>query len=310
MLDAVLAAANIIKEGATALDGAISAVVAMENDPLFNAGYGSALNLEGEVEMDASVMVGAREAQAGAVAAVRGVRNPILLARAVMECTPHVLMVGDGARRLARKAGLKCCRPQDLVSQRARLQWQKLRYFERPDSEVSRLKTASARSAIPANPRVENSSVRMRSSRAQAAAGVRGGTVGAVGLDMRGILAAATSTGGIAGKLPGRVGDSAVIGAGTFADVNGAASATGMGEAILKVGLCREAVRALQTLSPEQAALQAIRNLAETTRSQAGIILLDRRKGYAYAHNAQAMDVACFDPVHGARFFAARPLRV
>ena len=310
MLNAVLAAATSLRQGASALDAAVKAVVALEDDPLFNAGYGSALNREGAVEMDASVMVGGTDARAGAVAAVRGVKNPILLAKAVMERTSHVLIVGEGARRLAHEVGLKRCRPQALISERARLQWQAQALQRlRPQAAAGTPVRAGRERLAPVRERCGAGSQAGRPIRAKAGRFTQGATVGAVGLDMRGGLAAATSTGGIAGKLPGRVGDSAIIGAGTFADPSGAASATGAGEAILKVGLCREAVRALRTLSAKHAALRAISNLAKATGAQAGIILLDRRGGYAYAHNAQAMDVACFDPVNGARFFTVRPTR-
>jgi beta-aspartyl-peptidase (threonine type) len=310
MLDAVLAAAAILRQGASALDAAVNAVTALEDHPLFNAGYGSVLNLDGAVEMDASVMVGTADARAGAVAAVRGVRNPVLLARAVMERTPHVLIAGEGARRLAREAGLKCCHPRSLISERSRRQWQAYR-------EPQGQKTGTERTIAAHNPpkgarksRDATSSSGAKLFKIKASANIRGATVGAVGLDMRGELAAATSTGGIAGKLPGRVGDSAIIGAGTFADPRGAASATGAGEAILKVGLCRQAVGALRTLPVERAALLALTNLAKTTGARAGIILLDSRGRYTYVHNAPAMDVACFDPVNGARFFTIRATRL
>jgi beta-aspartyl-peptidase (threonine type) len=310
MLEAVTAAAAVLARGSNALDAAVKAVVVLEDDPLFNAGYGSVLNRDGVVEMDASVMAADANLRAGAVAAVQGVRNPIMLARAVMERTSHVLIVGEGARRLAREVGLKRCRPQALISERAKLHWQ---------AQTQQLLKTEATGGAPTRsgcgwlaPARSGHGVRTepRGSLSGKLGMVKqGATVGAVALDKNGGLAAATSTGGIAGKLPGRVGDSAIIGAGTFADTGGAASATGTGEAILTVGLCREAVRALRTVSPSHAALRAIRGLAKATGAQAGIILLNRRGAYAYAHNAQAMDVACFDPINGARFFAVRPAR-
>ncbi len=141
MLEAAERGAGILREGGSALDAAIAAVTVLEDDPLFNAGYGSTLNADGEVEMDASLMIfppdsgNRHQAQAhrgairpphfgmGAVAAVSRVRNPIMLARAVMDFTPHVLMVGAGAERVARIAGLKRCRPEELISPRARKLW-------------------------------------------------------------------------------------------------------------------------------------------------------------------------------------------
>ncbi len=303
MLAAVQAGAEILRAGGGAFDAVIAAVRALEDHPLFNAGLGSLLTIEGTVEMDASVMVavppprraavaaanprgaarGARphaELRAGAVAGITRVRNPILLARAVMEHTPHLLMAGAGAERLARRAGIALCRPEDLVTPRARERW----------------RGAMARRAEAAG---------------SAAGGAPGrfGTVGAVALDARGVLAAATSTGGVSGKLSGRVGDSAIIGAGTFADAPGAAAATGQGEAIIKAALCREAVMALRRGEPRAVAERAIAELAALSGGQAGVILVDRRGRPGYAHNAEVMDLAMFDAAGGFEYRWALPLQ-
>jgi isoaspartyl peptidase/L-asparaginase-like protein (Ntn-hydrolase superfamily) len=301
MLAAVQAGARILRAGGSALDAVIATVRALEDHPLFNAGLGSLLTIEGTVEMDASVMVavppprrrgaaatssrGARrgprlraELRAGAVAVVTRVCNPILLARAVMEHTPHILMAGAGAERLARRAGLALCRPEDLVTARARARW----------------RAAMERRAEAAG--------------TAAAGGGRFGTVGAVALDAHRVLAAATSTGGVSGKMPGRVGDSAIIGAGTFADAPGAASATGQGEAIMKAALCREAVMALRRGEPRAVAERAIADLTALTGGQAGVILVDRHGRLGYAHNAEVMDVAIFDAAGGFEYRWAAPL--
>ncbi|HTQ23808.1 MAG TPA: isoaspartyl peptidase/L-asparaginase, partial [Candidatus Binataceae bacterium] len=135
------------------------------------------------------------------------------------------------------------------------------------------------------------------------------GTVGAVALDAHGGLAAATSTGGVSGKLPGRVGDSAIIGAGTFADAAGAASATGQGEAIMKAMLCREVIMALKRSSPQAVAERAIAELAVLTGGQAGVILVDGRSRFGYAHNAEVMDVVMFDATGGFDYRWVEPLR-
>ncbi len=271
MLDAVKRGSDLLLAGGSALDAVTEAIVMMENDPLFNAGYGAALNADGEVEMDASVMVvpftpvagntdGGPDAVigAGAVAAVRRVRNPVLAARAVMAYTPHVLIVGVAAERLAARAGVSLCRPEELITDRARARWQ----------------TYMGRAADH-------------------------GTVGAAALDSHGQLAAATSTGGITGKMAGRVGDSAIIGAGTFANRVGAASATGMGEAIMKATLCREAVRMLTRSAPARAAAVSIKALELSTGGEAGLIMVDKQGRVGYAHNAQVMDVATFIPGAG-----------
>jgi len=273
MLEAVRRGADILKGGGSALDAVVATIVALEDHPLFNAGTGSLLTIDGSIEMDASVMVagdttepgeevpGAGRIAAGAVGAVGRVRNPILLARAVMENTRHVLMVAQGAERLARRAGVPMCANEDLITDRARARWRKWQ-------ESVRLGIAGA---APGH-----------------------GTVGAVAIDARGTIAAATSTGGVPGKIAGRVGDSAMIGAGTFADLAGGASATGYGEAIILTGLCREAVRLLGSTAPALVAERAITGLLGGANAEGGIILVDRRGRIGFAHNA-AMQVALYE---------------
>jgi beta-aspartyl-peptidase (threonine type) len=283
LLSAIARGAEILRQGGAALDAVVTAVASLEDDPLFNAGYGSVLTTEGRVEMDAAVMVAERTAasvtacqgpsgkvapllRAGGVVLVSRVRNPVLAARAVMERTPHVLFGGAAAERLARQAGLSMCRPEQLVSPRARERW-----------------------------------LALMEGRRAAASPDRHGTVGAVAVDVHGNLAAATSTGGVAGKLPGRIGDSAIIGAGLFADGAGAASATGGGEAIMKVALCREAVLALTRMRPQEAARHEIASMFSQTSGEAGVVLIGADGRFGYAHNAHAMEVAMFDAI-GVRY--------
>jgi beta-aspartyl-peptidase (threonine type) len=133
------------------------------------------------------------------------------------------------------------------------------------------------------------------------------GTVGAAAIDASGNLAAATSTGGVPGKLAGRIGDSAIIGAGLFADGSGAASATGAGEAIMKMGLCREAVAAAGREQPQDAAARVISRL--DAGSEAGVIMVDSAGRFGYAHNAQAMEVALCDSTAGVRYLLPGSLR-
>lgn len=284
LIEAAERGAAILREGGSALDAVIATVSALEDDGLFNAGYGSVLTTAGRPEMDAGVMVAERTApasagtrrrvtlRAGGVVLVSRVRNPIQLARAVMERTPHVLIGGAAAERIARQAGLRLCRPDQLVSPRARARW------------------LATRQTVTATD--------------------QHGTVGAVAVDSCGNLAAATSTGGVSGKMPGRIGDSAIIGAGLFANAAGAASATGSGEAIMKVALCREAVIALSRARPQEAAVIAITQLHAETGSEAGVVLVDERGRFGYAHNAQAMEVAMFDPVGGVRHLLAGRLEL
>jgi L-asparaginase / beta-aspartyl-peptidase len=298
MMAAIRLGAGILRAKGSALEAVVATVAALEDHPLFNAGYGSLLNSEGNVEMDASVMfaepvtAGPTErgkqthshdadytVSAGAVAVVSRVRNPIMLARAVMENSPHILMAGPGAENFARKAGIRLVRPEEMVTERARERW-----------------------------RARRQQAGMLESQAAARAAIGHGTVGAVAVDVHGAIAAATSTGGVPGKLFGRVGDSALIGAGTFAHAFGAASATGQGEAIILTALCREAVLALAEATPHAVAREAIAEMIDATGAEAGIILINRRGRIGYAHNAASMQVARYDPAGGVQHLWLAPI--
>ena len=206
---ALRAGRDVLAAGGAALDAVCAAVCALEDDPLFNAGRGAVFTRSGSQEMDAAVMEG-RHRGAGAVAGIFGPKNPVLAARAVMERSPHVMLIGAGAMQFCREAGLDFADPD---------------YFF----------TEARRQAL-------------TETLAQEAAGVldrdesrRHGTVGAVARDRAGNLAAATSTGGMTAKLPGRVGDSPVIGAGTWADnTTCAVSATGHGEYFIRYAAAHE----------------------------------------------------------------------
>ena len=275
MMEAVKAGAIVLRGGGSALDAVVASIVILEDNQLFNAGFGSTLNLDGDVEMDASVMVGGTSApRAGAVAVISRMKNPIQLARAVMEKTSHVLMVGTGAERFARDAGFSLCAPEALISPRAR----------------ERFKTYVERRAEVGFAQSEH------------------GTVGAAALDIHGGLAAATSTGGVPGKMVGRVGDSAIIGAGTFANETAAASATGHGESIIMASLCRETIEAIGKPELTRLAQQKIAALIAPERSEAGLILVDRKGRIGYAHNAETMEVASFHSSHGFRHDWAAPM--
>jgi beta-aspartyl-peptidase (threonine type) len=301
MMAAIRIGAKILRTNGTALEAVVATVAALEDHPLFNAGYGSLLNSEGNVEMDASVMFAEPvvsdsnrrgkhsdrthsddadySVSAGAVAVVSRVRNPIMLARAVMEHSPHILMAGPGAENFARKVGIRLVRPEEMVTERARERW-----------------------------RARKQQTGMLEAEAAARAAIGHGTVGAVAVDVRGAIAAATSTGGVPGKLFGRVGDSALIGAGTFAHAFGAASATGQGEAIILTALCREAVLALADAAPQAVAREAIGEMIDATGAEAGIILIDRRGRIGYAHNAASMQVARYDSVGGLQHLWLAPI--
>lgn len=244
---------TILSHNGSALDAVVRAVVELEDDPAFNAGVGACLNEEGNVELDASLMEGATF-RVGAVGAVRTVRNPILLAKAVMESQRQVFLVGEGAERFARDQGFSVAQQEELITARQRQCW-----LATQDKEEH-------------------------------------GTVGAVALDKTGHLAAATSTGGLSNKQPGRVGDSAVIGAGTYADDGlGAGSATGIGEAIIRATLTKTAVDLLAGgRDPMHAARAAIALLHTRAQGEGGLILLDTFGRIGYAFNTPAMSIAFF----------------
>jgi L-asparaginase / beta-aspartyl-peptidase len=244
---------RVLLQGGSALDAAQAAAVALEDDANFNAGTGAALTSSGEVELDASCMDGT-SLRAGAVACVKTVKNPILLARRVCDDTPHVLMCGPGAEAFAREMGVAEIPNALLVTQKQLERWRELH----------------------AQALVEGAdSVRKKI-----------GTIGAVAVDARGHVAACTSTGGTMYKRPGRVGDTPIIGAGTYADdQEAAASSTGLGEAILKVTMARAAcVRVRDGKSPREAAAEAVGLLRERAHGEGGIIVAgpDGRLGWAY----------------------------
>ncbi len=195
-----------LSSGGSALDAVEAAVVAMEDDPIFNAGYGASLNLAGEVEADASIMVS--DLSAGVVAALKAAANPIKAARLVMERTDHVMLAGAGADGFARKMGLPS---RDLRTDHRVALYEKNIAKLRADGEVRFL------------PRL-----------GEIVGELELGTVGAVAIDGEGVIAAGTSTGGMTLKIPGRVGDSAIIGAGTYASGIGGVSVTGHGEPIMR----------------------------------------------------------------------------
>ena len=206
---ALAAARDILAGGGSALDAVTAAVVALEDDALFNAGRGAVFTSAGTQEMDAAVMEG-DERRAGAVAGVFGPKNPVLAARAVMERSPHVLLIGDGAAAFCRAHGVAFAEPD---------------YFH-TEARWHALQQTLAREA---GGLAEDDKAR------------RHGTVGAVARDCRGNVAAATSTGGMTGKLPGRVGDTPIFGAGTYADnASCAVSATGHGEFFVRFGVAHE----------------------------------------------------------------------
>jgi L-asparaginase / beta-aspartyl-peptidase len=247
---------KILQDGGSAVDACEQAVIELENDPVFDAGLGSHLNRDGNVQMDAILMDGIT-LKSGAVVAIERIRNPIRLARLVLDRSEHMLLAAAGAENFALEHGLEFCDPRDLVTERELQFW----------SERSR--------NVPTF-----------------------GTVGAVALDQKGNLASGTSTGGTLYKYPGRVGDSALVGCGCYADnLASAVSCTGHGESMMKVVLAKMANDMVAAgKSPQEAADAAVALLTKRTSGRGGLIVIDRegRVGTAFStpHMAYAFQTA------------------
>ncbi|MGH9747952.1 MAG: isoaspartyl peptidase/L-asparaginase family protein [Candidatus Acidiferrales bacterium] len=280
---------KILSAGGAAVDAVEAAIVILEDDPTFDAGIGSHLNRDGRVQLDAIVMDGAT-LKAGAVAAVERVRNPIRLARRILEKSEHMMLVASGAETFAVENGIPLCAPEDLTIDRERSAWR--RCLE--DSHA-------------AEHHVDHEF----------------GTVGAVALDSKNHLIAGTSTGGTCCKFPGRVGDSPLIGCGCYADAEaGGVSCTGHGEGIMKIVMAKMAIDLLAVADPNSAKpaglcseigwgrpatphatsnSQAVANacvlrLAKRAHTTGGIILLDRNGTPAAAFNTTRMAYGFVNP--------------
>jgi beta-aspartyl-peptidase (threonine type) len=266
---AVEAGWAVLEAGGTAMDAVEAAIVIMEDDETFDAGRGSFLNADGQVELDAGCMDGA-ELQVGAVASVQFIRNPIRLARAVMEKSEHVLLAGQGAQRFAHRMGFPPCELTDLAVPREFERWQRLLHDRTYSARQSfGQPTPGAQRAI-------------------------ADTVGCVALDRTGHFAAGTSTGGTPNKMPGRVGDVPMVGSGFYADDElGSASCTGWGESIAKVLLARLALHyAQQSGDPQSAAERAIQVLSDRVSGLGGVILLSADGKPGWHHNTPRMALA------------------
>ncbi|PHS21865.1 MAG: isoaspartyl peptidase/L-asparaginase [Robiginitomaculum sp.] len=249
---------NILSDGGSALDAVQAAIVTMEDNPLFNAGKGAVFTAEGRNELDSSLMDG-RDRNAGAVTGVTTIRNPILAARAVMDQSPHVMMARDGAEAFAKAKGLEIVSPDYFYTEKRWQQLQKARA------------AAKAKAALPATSHF--------------------GTVGAVALDANGHIAAGTSTGGMTYKRYGRIGDSPIIGAGTYAsDLSCAVSATGWGEFFIRGTAARDICARVQWAGADiqQAADQVIADL-KNMGGTGGVLALTPKGTYAFSFSTQMM---------------------
>ena len=253
---ALVTGSKVLDAGGEALDAVEAAVRVLEDDPNFNAGRGAVFTYDGKNELDASIMDG-RTRAAGAVAGVTATKNPISLARAVMEKSPHVLLSGDGADQFSKEQGLEQVDPT---------------YFATPDRrrQLEEFKSKKI-SAL----EVE----------------YKFGTVGAVALDVQGHVAAATSTGGTTGKRWGRVGDSPIIGAGTYADDRGCAvSATGAGEYFIRVGVAHEICARMRVQGEAaQAAADAVMSEVKGLGGTGGVIVVTPKGEMVYSFNTPGM---------------------
>ncbi|MGQ9708724.1 MAG: isoaspartyl peptidase/L-asparaginase family protein [bacterium] len=248
---------RLLRQGAPAVEAVIKTVVILEDNPVFNAGTGSSLTIDGVVEMDAAVMT--QNGRFGGVCCIRGVKNPIRVAEKVMTETDHLILSGEGAEQFARRMGF----------------------------QEYRVVTAGARSGLE-KIKQEGSPYFLKLNRSLGINPEKMGTVGAVAIDHNGHLAVATSSGGITGRLTGRVGDSGLPGAGTYASAYGAVSCTGYGEEIIKMLLAKEIVERMRTL-PASTALTL--TLAEAKRKKVlcGAVGFDARGGICYGHTTPDM---------------------
>jgi len=255
---AVTAGHAVLSDGGSSLDAVVTALRLLEDDPQFNAGRGAVLTEQGRVEMDASIMDGAT-LQAGAVAGVTGIRHPIEAARRVMDFSPHVLLIGPGAEAFASQHDLKFMPPEWFITERRQQQLRALQ-AERHGSTAQAMVWYS--------------------------------TVGAVALDRNGNLAAATSTGGMANKRWGRVGDSPMIGAGTYADNRSCAvSATGHGEFFIRYVVAYDiCARMAYTARPlHEVAHAVVDQVLKSAGGDGGVIALDRYGNIAMPFNTPGM---------------------
>jgi len=274
LADALRTGYRLLQRGAPALDAVEATIRALEASGLFNAGVGSKLQLDGARRMDASIMEG-RRLRAGAVASIQGIRHPITAARLVMDETAHVLMAGEPATRFARRFKLER-QPPPTHSQRA----------------ASRAERTSAGQREPQAAETLELFARLKRTDAFGRE-----TVGAVALDERGHVAAGASTGGIALMLPGRVGDTPLIGCGVYADDEaGAVSMTGLGESIIRIAVAKEIVDRMEAgASPPAAARTVLRKLASRVQGTAGALVLAPDGRWAIRHTTPRMTAGYWD---------------
>lgn len=283
--EATLVGWRILQAGGSALDAVEAAVRSLEDNPLYNAGTGASFTTEGKIELDAGMMEG-HTLNVGAVACVELIKNPISLARKVL-ASPHVLLVGMGAQEFAQEQGMTLCTIEDLMTERQYKRW--------------KARQTSVRSGVGA----VHSAHQFIAPTERGEGEEKHGTVGAAALDIAGILAAATSTGGTPNKHPGRVGDSPLVGCGFYADDNAAISCTGHGEDFIRLLIAKRAADfVVRGDNARKAAEAAIAVLGAKAEGTGGLIVVDRQGNIGFAWNSQNMAYAYMiegmdDPVTG-----------
>ena len=261
LTEALKAGYSVLEEGGSSMDAIVAAIVIMENSPLFNAGKGAVFTREGKNELDASIMDG-KTRNAGAIAGVTRVKNPIKLARAVMENSEHVMFAREGAEEFAKQQGL------EFVAKK----YFKTDYRWRSYKRALAAEKEQRESGLPHD--------------------FKYGTVGALALDANGNIAAGTSTGGMTLKRYGRVGDTPIIGAGTYADNNSCAvSSTGHGEYFMRLTIARDICAQVEygDKSVEEAANDVIHNRLQNLGGDGGVIVLDAKGNTAMVFNSAGM---------------------
>jgi len=288
--EAALIGWRILQAGGSALDAVEVTARVLEDNPNYNAGTGSCLTATGTIEMDAGLMEG-NTLQVGAVASVERIKNPISLARRVLE-SPQVLLTGHGAFQFAIDQGIPLCREEDLQTERQYQNWQRLRE-EYTATSAQGEPTYHRREigSIPAREETQHDlPLQMNSPENGKKSDDKHGTVGVVAIDYAGNLAAATSTGGMPYKLPGRVGDSPLVGCGFYADENAAISCTGNGEDFTRLLIAKRAAdNVARGMSAREAAEATIAFLGTKAEGTGGLIIVDRVGNVGFSWNSQNM---------------------
>lgn len=287
----------VLKRGGSSLDAVSAAVMIMEDSPLFNAGKGAVLTADSTVELDAAIMEG-KTLKAGAIAGVRGVKNPILLARRVMENSEHVMLAGKGAERFAAEQGFTRMPDEYFITER------RAKELTRAKQEDATKPLAPDETPAAKSPKNDSLGKNKRSSLYDENAplnewsheGKKFGTVGAVALDKNGDIAAATSTGGMTNKKYGRVGDAPIIGAGTYANnATCAVSATGHGEYFIRSVVAHDiaALVEYKGMTLQEAADAVVMKKLVERGGSGGIIALDKKGNIAMPFNSEGMYRGC-----------------